>query len=71
MKRPLMLTVIFSLFFALSSSVFAGSVPAPKMVLKERSYDFREVAEGSVVEHAFEVTNQGSGVLEIKKVNPG
>jgi hypothetical protein len=71
MKRLLMLVVMFSLFFALSSYALAGSVPAPKMVLTERRYDFKEVAEGSVVEHAFQVTNQGGGVLEIKNVNPG
>jgi len=41
------------------------------MVLPERSFDFKEVEEGKVVEHAFKVLNKGNQPLEIKNVNPG
>ena len=41
------------------------------MVLPERSYDFNDVEEGKVVEHAFKVLNKGDEPLEIRKVNPG
>ncbi len=41
------------------------------MVLPERSFDFKEVEEGKVVEHAFKVSNKGNQVLEIRNVNPG
>jgi len=41
------------------------------MVMPETSHDFKEVEEGTVLEHSFQVMNQGSQVLEIKNVNPG
>jgi len=41
------------------------------MVLPERSFDFKDVEEGKVVEHVFKVLNKGSQPLEIRKVNPG
>jgi len=41
------------------------------MVLPERSFDFRDVEEGKIVEHAFKVLNKGSRPLEITNVNPG
>jgi hypothetical protein len=41
------------------------------MVLPERSFDFKEVEEGKVVEHVFKVLNKGSQVLAITRVNPG
>ena len=41
------------------------------MVLPEGSFDFKDVEEGKVVEHAFKVLNKGNQVLEIRNVNPG
>jgi hypothetical protein len=41
------------------------------MVLPERSFDFRDVEEGKVVEHTFKVLNKGNQPLEITNVNPG
>jgi hypothetical protein len=54
-------------------SPFASAQPAsgPRMVLKEKHHDFKEVNEGAVVEHSFKVRNQGDQVLEIQRVNPG
>jgi len=72
MKRfftPASLCVL--LCFALFSSSSAQTPSGPSMVLPERSFDFREVEEGKVVEHTFKVLNKGDQVLEIKKVNPG
>jgi len=72
MKRLLMLAFLFSLvFFVLASSAPARNASGPKMVMPERHYDFKQVDEGAVVEHAFPVTNRGTQVLEIKNVNPG
>ena len=42
----------------------------PKMVLKERDFDFGEVKQGEVITHTFEVLNQGDEMLKIKKVSP-
>jgi len=41
------------------------------MVIKELEYDFKEIKEGDVIDHAFQVLNQGDQVLEIKDVRPG
>jgi hypothetical protein len=63
-------------FGLLSCSVFltlslAQIVSGPSMVIPERSFDFGELDEGKVGEHAFRVLNKGNQPLEIKHVNPG
>lgn len=53
------------------SAIFGEEAKGPKMVLKEEVFDFGEIQEGAVIEHAFEVTNAGTETLEIKDVKPG
>jgi hypothetical protein len=53
------------------STIFGEEIRGPKMVLKEEAFDLGEVKEGAVIEHAFEVRNVGSEVLEIRDVKPG
>ena len=60
-----------ALFFLLLSSSPAQTPSGPSMVLPEKSFDFSEVEEGKVVEHAFRVLNNGQQPLQIKNVNPG
>jgi len=43
----------------------------PKMVLPQKEADYKEIKEGEVLEHTFEVLNQGDQVLEIRNVRPG
>ena len=43
----------------------------PKIVLKERKFDFKEVMEGEVVGHSFKVLNHGDETLKIIRVRPG
>ena len=43
----------------------------PKMVLKERSFDFKEVKEGEIIRHSFQVINHGDETLKIIRVRPG
>ena len=45
--------------------------PVPRLVIEEKIFDFKEVEEGNVLEHAFKVLNKGDAPLEIKKVQPG
>jgi len=59
------------LFFVFFSSSAAQTPSGPSMVLPEKFFDFNEVEEGKVVEHAFKVLNKGKQPLEIKNVNPG
>ena len=62
---------IIALFFLHAYSAYAEEVSGPKMVLKERLFDFKEVKEGEVIEHAFKVLNHGDEPLEIVRVKPG
>ena len=67
---------VFSVFLAISLLFSGPLAPAegalgPKIVLQEYIYNFGEVLEGAVVDHAFKVFNQGDQILEIKSVKPG
>jgi hypothetical protein len=68
-KRVLMFclaTLLVSLVVEARSP--AGSPRTPKMVLKERVFDFKEVYEGQIVTHNFFVFNQGDDTLRIDRV---
>lgn len=67
--RPSRLVVL--LVFCLSVAVCAEeTVSGPVMVIKEPSFDLKEVKEDVTVEHSFRVLNKGDKVLEIKRVKP-
>jgi hypothetical protein len=63
--------VIFFLFALACYSALAQEVHGPKMVIKEKLFDFNTVKEGEVLEHTFLVFNEGDQTLEIKNVKPG
>lgn len=76
MKRATMAGLILLSFFALCS--FPDRTrgqealkPAPKIVLREKVFDFGEVKEGDNVEHTFMVSNTGNAPLDIRNVKPG
>jgi len=58
------------LLFCCFSSL-AQEAKGPRMALKEWAFDFKEVREGEVISHAFEVRNEGDQVLKIVQVKPG
>ena len=58
------------LFCASEYSASAQANGAPNMVLKKQIHDFKGVLEGELVEHTFEVLNQGDGDLKIERVKP-
>jgi hypothetical protein len=62
--------VIVCLFICLPA-VLAQQALGPRIVIKERFFDAKEVKEGEVIEHAFTVYNKGDEVLQIRKVSPG
>jgi hypothetical protein len=64
-------TLIFFFFCALLSASQAGYAAGPRMVIEDKSFDFKEVTEGSVVSHSFRVRNTGDEPLQIRKVRPG
>jgi len=71
MKKHWFIRFIFLSMFLFYCSSLAQEAQGPRMVLKERVFDFKEVREGEVVAHAFEVQNEGDQVLEIIRVKPG
>ena len=62
---------ILALILMCGHFALADQDGAPKMVLKERDFDFGEVKGGEVITHTFEVLNQGDQILTIEKINPG
>jgi hypothetical protein len=64
--------LIGAILLLLPWGVIGAEQPAgPRMVIKEMEYDLKEVKEGDVIEHVFQVLNQGDQVLEIREVRPG
>jgi len=63
----LILMVLFT-----TTCLWAGDISnAPVIVIPEKVFDFKEVKEGTVLEHIFKVYNKGNKVLNIKRVKPG
>lgn len=52
-------------------NIAAEDVAGPKLILKEKEFDFGEVIQGDTIEHIFTVANHGNETLEITKVSPG
>ena len=72
MKKHWLIGIIcIALLSICGYSAPAQETKGPKMVLKEREFDFKDVKEGKIVRHTFKVLNQGDETLEIKKVAPG
>ena len=72
MKRVLqMALLVLLLSTSLGYTVLAQENRGPRIVVKEQVFDFKEIKEGSVVQHTFKVLNEGDQTLEIKSVRPG
>ena len=72
MKRRWFVGIIcIALITLCGYSAPAQGIKGPNMVLKEREFDFKDVKEGKIIRHTFQVLNQGDKALEIKKVAPG
>ena len=72
MKKFRIGTFVFIICFTITLSLaWAQEATGPRMVLKEKSVDYKEVDEGEVIEHVFTVLNQGDQPLQIEKVKPG
>ncbi|MFW6147801.1 MAG: DUF1573 domain-containing protein [Thermodesulfobacteriota bacterium] len=71
MKKHWFMGLIVLSMFLFCCSALGQVAQGPKMVLKERAFDFKKVREGEVISHTFEVRNEGDQVLEIIRVKPG
>jgi hypothetical protein len=70
-KRLSLQIIFFFLAVILPSATFAQAASGPRMVIEEKEFDFNEVREGKIVEHAFKVLNKGDQPLQIRNVRPG
>ena len=64
-------TALAFVFFMGCAQALAQEAKGPKMVLEEEVFDSREIMSGTVIQHAFRVSNVGDQTLEIKDVKPG
>ena len=72
MKKLRIGIFVFIICFIMPLSLaWAQEDTGPRMVLKEKSVDYKEVDEGEVIEHVFAVFNQGDQPLQIERVKPG
>lgn len=65
--RVFIFVIAISYYPALAQETPTG----PKMVLKERVFDFGKVRQGEIIEHSFWVLNKGDQPLKIIGVKPG
>lgn len=59
------------ILFPMTSIMAEEPKVSPVIVIPEKVFDFKDVKEGTVLEHTFKVYNKGDGVLTIKSVKPG
>ncbi|MBW2029109.1 MAG: DUF1573 domain-containing protein [Deltaproteobacteria bacterium] len=70
-KKPVTFPFLLCfLFLVLASASAAKAGTGPKMVIKERTYEYGEVRQGQTIEHQFKVKNEGDEALKIKRVAP-
>lgn len=67
MLKKYMVVLCFLMFYFVND-VFATSIGAPKLIIKNSEYNFGTVAEGVSITHEFIVENQGNGPLHIKQI---
>ena len=63
--------VLFAISIVLLAYCTTQAETGPKMVVEDRIFNFGEIWEGQIVEHAFSVQNLGDQPLEIRRINPG
>ncbi|NOY39896.1 MAG: DUF1573 domain-containing protein [Nitrospirae bacterium] len=55
------------LLFSLLSTV-QGAFAEPSIFFEDKTFDFGDVNQGDILEHAFVFTNDGTDILVIEKV---
>ena len=68
---------LFLIFIGTLAVAFFGGMAlaqdnkGPRMTVEGREFDFKEVKEGTVLEHTFKIFNKGNEPLKIISVKPG
>lgn len=68
-----LLLIIMGLFCValLGEAALGQNRKGPKIAVEEREFDFKEVKEGTDLEHTFKIFNKGDESLKIISVRPG
>ena len=69
-KSCILLLIALCLLLVSDAPSLAQGGRGPKMVLKEKTFDFGSIDQWEIVEHAFLVSNQGDKALRIERVSP-
>ena len=69
-RSCILLLIALCLMLEAGAPSLAEGGRGPKMVLKERAFDFGSIDQWEIVEHAFLVSNQGDKALRIESVSP-
>ncbi len=70
MRRLNSLPLLLIVALAAATAMTAAGEDRPQAVPAEPIKDFETVAKGEVINHDFEIRNEGSAVLEVKDVKP-
>ena len=73
MKKLLILSTFFLLLLTLANplALTAQEMSGPRMVIEKKTFEHEAVEQGVIIEHSFQVRNQGNETLVIKKIVPG
>lgn len=70
-KKPVTFFFLLCFSFLVLTSASPGKAgTGPKMVIKEKTYNYGEVRQGQTIEHQFKIKNEGDEALKIKRVAP-
>ncbi len=70
--KKLFLMIVGLFFMALwGNTVLGQDNKGPRISVEGREFDFKEVKEGTVLEHTFKILNIGDEPLKIISVRPG
>jgi hypothetical protein len=70
--KKLFLVIMGLFFMALwGNTVLGQDNKGPRISVEGREFDFKEVKEGTVLEHTFKILNIGDEPLKIISVRPG
>ena len=70
--KKLFLVIMGLFFMALwGNTVLGQDNKGPRISVEGREFDFKEVKEGTVLEHTFKILNIGDESLKIISVRPG
>ena len=58
------------MIFITLGTIWADETKGPSLIILEPHYDAKEVQEGTIINHSFNIKNEGDALLEIQKVKP-